>query len=69
MEALVPYKSHALQRHEDYRMIEEEYDAEMRQEKDRFVKKERIDIKKMIKEHEAGTERLNEMSNRRSKLM
>jgi|LauGreDrversion4_2_1035121.scaffolds.fasta_scaffold36126_3 hypothetical protein len=50
-------------------MIEEEYDAEMRQEKDRFVKKERIDIKKMIKEHEAGTERLNEMSNRRSKLM
>lgn len=72
MLALVPYQATgALLRPEDYRtQLEEEYDKEMEREgRGRDVKKERVDMRKMLKEHDAGTERLLEMTTRRSKLM
>lgn len=45
-------------------MLEIEYDDEIKNDKDR-VKKERIDMRKMLREHEEGTERLNSMTNKR----
>jgi hypothetical protein len=51
-------------------MLEKEYDEEMaRENRGREVKKERVDMRKMLREHDEGTERLFEMTTRRSKLM
>lgn len=66
MNALVPhYGTQALQKYDEFRtLLEMEYDEEIKNDKDR-VKKEKIDMRKMLREHEEGTERLMNMTNRR----
>ena len=72
--ALVPYhgqfQTGVLSKYEDYKsLLEIEYDNDIKNDKDRKVKNERVDMRKMLREHDEGTEKLYEMSTRRSKLM
>lgn len=70
--ALVPYQAmstNTLSKYEDMRtMLEAEYDEEIGNERAR-KKAEKVDMRKMLKEHDAGTERLLDMTNKRSRLM
>lgn len=45
-------------------MLEVEYDDEIKNDKDRVVK-EKIDMRKMLRDHDAGTERLIDMTSKR----
>jgi hypothetical protein len=48
--------------------LEEEYDKEMKKEIEKKLS-DKVDMRKLLKEHDAGTERLKDMTSRRSKLM
>lgn len=69
--ALVPYQDQAstLSKYIDMRnALEVEYDEEIGNERAR-KKAEKIDMRKMLKEHDEGTERLIDMKNRSTRLM
>lgn len=48
--------------------LEAEYDEEIKNDKERKLK-DKLDVRKMIKEHDIGTERLIDMTNHRQKLI
>ncbi len=58
-----------MQKYEDLKtVLEIEYDEEMKTEWEKR-RDEKVDMRKMIREHDKGTQRLIEMSERRTRLM
>lgn len=63
------YSLTTLQKYEDLKtVLEIEYDEEMKSEWEKR-RDEKVDMRKMIREHDKGTQRLIEMSERRTRLM